>query len=53
MATIIDESIVKRLEEIREKYNIMSVLLGDPGFSANRAEFQRVVKEQGELTPIV
>src|SRR3972149_4192337 len=31
----------------------MSVLLGDPGFSANRAEFQRVVKEKGELTPIV
>ena len=53
MATFIEKSIINRLEEIREKYNMMSALIGDPEFSANRAEFQRVVKEQGELTPIV
>ena len=53
MATFIEKSIINRLEEIREKYNMMSALIGDPEFSANRAEFQRIVKEQGELTPIV
>ena len=53
MATFIEKSIINRLEDIREKYNMMSALIGDPEFSANRAEFQRVVKEQGELTPIV
>src|SRR4030067_2342010 len=48
-----EKSIYNRLEEIREKYNGISFLLGDPEFIANRAEFQRIVKEQGELTPIV
>ncbi|MCC6543157.1 MAG: peptide chain release factor 1 [Nitrospirae bacterium] len=43
----------KRLEDIREKYNSISFQLGDPEFISNRAEFQRIVKEQGELTPIV
>ncbi len=48
-----DESIYNRLKEITEKYNGISALLGEPEFIANRVEFQRIVKEQGELTPIV
>src|SRR4030066_715068 len=48
-----EKSIYNRLEEIREKFNGISFLLGDPEFIANRVEFQRVVKEQGELAPVV
>src|SRR4030067_103108 len=48
-----EKSIYNRLEEIREKFNGISFLLGDPEFIANRAEFQRVVKEQGELATVV
>lgn len=53
MAVILEESIFNRLEEIIEKYNGMGILLGDPKVIANRAEFQRIAKEQGEMTPLV
>lgn len=53
MTVIMEESIFNRLEEIIEKYNNMGVLLGDPKVISNRAEFQRIAKEQGELTPLV
>lgn len=53
MATILEEEIYNRLNEIMEKYNTMGYRLSDPSIIGNRGEFQRIVKEQGELTPIV
>src|SRR3989337_1457404 len=50
---MLEESIFNKLEEIIEKYNNMGTLMGDPNVIANRGEFQRMAKEQGELSLIV
>lgn len=53
MTILLEEGIFHRLEEIIEKYNNLGHLLGDPKTIANRAEFQRIAKEQRDLAPIV
>ena len=53
MTVILEESIFNKLEEIIEKSYNMGTLLGDPNVIANRGEFQRMAKEQGELSLIV
>lgn len=53
VAIILEEEIFHRLDEIIEKNETMGHQLGDPAIIANRSEFQRIAKEQGELLPIV
>ncbi len=53
MTILLEEEIFHRLDEVIEKYHNMGHLLGDPKVIANRAEFQRIAREQGELAPVV
>ncbi len=42
-----------KLEEINEKYKVLSKKVSDPEVISNQAEWQKLMKEYGELKPLV
>ncbi|HOA79596.1 MAG TPA: peptide chain release factor 1 [Defluviitaleaceae bacterium] len=42
-----------KLEEINEKYKVLSKNVSDPEVISNQAEWQKLMKEYGELKPLV
>jgi len=53
LALLLEEEVFHKLDEIVKKYETLGYKLADPEVIANREEFQKIAREQGELTPIV
>lgn len=53
MAQLIEEGLSQKLNELHDKYLDLGRQLSDPKIISNRSEFQRLAKEQSDLTDIV
>ena len=47
-----EEGLIQKLDGLMEKYEDLGRLLGDPKIIGNRTEFQRLAREQSDLSPL-